>query len=266
MEGIKVSDRVRAGCVALAAGGMVAINAVTASRISAVEEPDQPGVIDPASWAFAIWGVIFLLALVYAGYQLRARNLDRDLMRSTGWWMAATFAVTATWPVMVVNGRDVTAHVLLIMMWGLLSVVFLRMARQPGLTRADRWFMGLLVAINFGWITAANAVSLFSRLTAAGVVTPQGAGNLVGIGLLICTALIATWMIRQGQRGPVLLWGAYALTIAWAIVAIVANQPALASPGVFGAAIAAIPVSLIVIRGLRGAGDLHSRSVLSTPA
>lgn len=261
-----VRDRIRAGAVALTAVFMVGSNAVNGARVSDVAEPTQPGVIDPATWAFAIWALIFALALVHAGYQVLPRNLDRPLLRATGWWLAAAFFLTGLWPIAVVAGQFNLAQVLLTAMWALLAVVFLRVARTPDLTAQDRWFVALPVAPFFGWLTAANAVSGFSRLTDLGIVSPQGTGNLIGVGLLFVSALVAAWFVREGQRGPVQLWGAYALTIAWAIAGIVANQPGLASLGAIGAIVAAIPVAVAVLRGVGGPGGPFRPAAGPSPA
>jgi hypothetical protein len=266
MDHVATPDRIRAGAVALSAIFMVGSNAVNAMDVAAMAGPPRPGVIDPATWAFAIWGLIFLLALVSAGYQLLPRNLDRPLPRAIGWPLAAAFLLTGSWPIAVVADQLNVAQILLTTMWALLAVVFLHIAGTPAVTTPDRWFIALPVAPFFGWLTAANPVSLFSRLTDLGIVAPNGAGNLVGIGLLFGAALVAAWFVREGQRGPLLLWGPYALTIAWAIVAIIANQPALTSLGAVGALVVAVPVVVAVLGGLSGPGGPFHPAAGPSPA
>lgn len=52
------------------------------------------------------------------------------------------------------------------------------------------------------------------------------AGNLIGVGLLFATGMIAAWFVREGRRGQVQLWAAYALTMVWDMVGIVATSRA----------------------------------------
>ncbi|MFN8663513.1 MAG: hypothetical protein U0075_16605 [Thermomicrobiales bacterium] len=242
MDQPQTLDRIRAVVVFLTCLFMIGSNVVNGTKVSEVAESPTSGVIDPATWAFGIWGLIFLLALIHAGYQLLPRNLVRPVFRATGWPLATTFLLTGLWPIAVVAGQLNVAQLLLAAMWALLALVFLRVARVGDLASRDRWLVALPVAPFFGWLTAANPVSVFSRLTDTGIVTPHGAGNLVGVGLLLITGCIAAWFVREGQRGPAQLWGAYALTIGWAIVGIVANQPGLTSLGAVGSLVAAIPV------------------------
>jgi hypothetical protein len=259
-------DRIRAAAVAVAAVFMVSSNSVNGPRVATAAAPAQPGVTDPATWAFAIWGLIFLLALVAATDHLLPRTRDRPLLRATGWLLAATFLLTGVWPIAVVAGQLTLAQLLLSAMWVLLAIGYVRIARTSALTIPDRWLVAFPVAVFFGWVTAANAVSLFSRLTDVGLVAPRGLGDLVGVGLLVGAGLVAAWFVRIGQRGPGQLWASYALTIVWAIVGILANQPGLASLGALGALIAAVPVVITAVAGRVGPGGPVRSTAGPTPA
>ena len=51
----------------------------------------------PADYAFAIWTPIFLLALVYAGYQALPANRENQLLRRIGPFSALAFFANGTW-------------------------------------------------------------------------------------------------------------------------------------------------------------------------
>lgn len=53
---------------------------------SGTPPPEQP-----AGWAFAIWGLIFSLALIYAARQVLPRYRDAALYQAIGWPAALTF-------------------------------------------------------------------------------------------------------------------------------------------------------------------------------
>jgi len=44
-----------------------------------------PSLVIPAGYAFAIWGPIFLLGLVYAAYQMLPSRREDPLLRRVGW-------------------------------------------------------------------------------------------------------------------------------------------------------------------------------------
>ena len=56
-----------------------------------------PTLLVAAGYAFAIWGLIFLLDLVYAGWQLSGHRKTDDTLSRIAPWAAAGFALTAVW-------------------------------------------------------------------------------------------------------------------------------------------------------------------------
>src|SRR5690349_18924896 len=56
-----------------------------------------PTLLVAAGYAFAIWGVIFLLDLVFALWQLRARLREDDTLQRLRPATAAGFTLTALW-------------------------------------------------------------------------------------------------------------------------------------------------------------------------
>src|SRR5918998_4968409 len=54
----------------------------------------------PADYAFAIWTPIFLLALIYAGYQALPANRENPLLRRIGWFSALAFFSNGVWEIL----------------------------------------------------------------------------------------------------------------------------------------------------------------------
>jgi hypothetical protein len=233
-------DLLRAFVVLLSAGFMVWINVVLAARQVPVSTAERGGPIDPATYAFAIWGVIFTLVLGFGVYALLPTNPGRALVRRTGYPAAAAFLVTGLWPIAVANRQLDLAQVLIVLMWALLAVVYLRAASTPGMTSAERWLAGLTFGMFFGWVTAANAVSLQSRVHAW--TDSPGAAAIAGIAGLLLAGGVAAWFVLRGNEGPRQLWLTYAGTMLWAAVAIVVRQAGSDWTGVVVAVIATIPV------------------------
>ncbi len=166
--------------------------------------------IQPAGYAFGIWGLIYAWLLISAIFGIVKRSDDpaweeprKDLIVSlaigTPWlWVATQSAIWAT--------------ILIIVM----AIFAIRaMFKAPRLF--DRWLFQAPVAIYAGWLTAASFVSLGSTLAGYGILLNSWGWAIVGIsGALIVT----TWAFWQRPSAP-----EYLAAVIWALVGIVvANQ------------------------------------------
>jgi hypothetical protein len=160
--------------------------------------------IQPAGWAFAIWGVIYLWLLVSAGYGLFKRDVDPDWDRLR-WPLFVSVGIGASW-ISVALIAPVLATVLIwLMLIG--AVIALRLAP----TRDFPW-LALPLGLYAGWLTAASSVAL------ATVLAGYGWGSVtvmswIGVGL----ALVIAITVAQSVRVPT-----YPLAVAWALAGIVA--------------------------------------------
>jgi hypothetical protein len=159
--------------------------------------------IQPAGWAFAIWGVIYLGLIVSGLLGLRAPSPDWQAHRwpligamtlGAGWlWVAVADAIAAT-----------------VMIWVMLALALWSLARAPRATPAVQVPVGLLA----GWLTAAACVSLGVTLAGFGLL-PSGraaAWALIPVAALI--AAVVVWRLAPA--------GAYAAAVVWALAGIVA--------------------------------------------
>ena len=227
-RGKEVGDRVRQVATVAAAVFQAAVTTWAGSQIQAVADADPRTLVQPALYAFAIWGLIFALSLGYAVYQALPANRDHPLLRRIGWPMVAAFVATGLWSVVVPVRGFVLAQVFLLAIWVGLAVAFDRMvglAREHGPSAGERWLVALPIAVFLGWATAANAVSLTVEAGRFGLVTAGTTGEaiLASILLLVGTG-VAVAIIRRGKAGPPQFYLAYAATVLWALTAIVVYQ------------------------------------------
>ena len=117
--------------------------------------------------------MIFALSLIYAAYQALPANRENPLLRRIGgWYTAGAFACTGLWSVFVPAWQLVLAQAMLVIVFACLAVTCLRLARSErgALSVADRWLVALPLGPFFGWIIAANAISLTSEAVRLGLV------------------------------------------------------------------------------------------------
>lgn len=117
--------------------------------------------VQPAGYAFAIWGLIYVLLIAGAAYGLWKRRDDPEwaTMRVP---LLVTLAVGITW-LPIAQASAVWATVLIWVMWVFAVWAVLRSPSSGG---TDAWLGRVPVALYAGWLTAASCVSL--GLMAAG--------------------------------------------------------------------------------------------------
>lgn len=208
--------------------GAAAVFFVNSLSAEPVADPTGATLIDPAGYAFVVWAPILLLCLAYAAYQVLPSRRHHRLLRRVGWPLAAAFFCTGLWEVAAPFGRLGLAQVLIAAILGFLAVAYLRLASvEPGtVSRIDRWLVALPVGIYFGWITAANAVSLTSLAARYGLVDGGGAsGALLGAVLLVIGSAAAAVLVRTGKKSDAPhAYVGYGAAVLWALFGVAANQ------------------------------------------
>jgi len=200
-----------------------------------IPQVDPP--VQPAGYAFAIWGLIYSWLVVSALYGIFKRRTD------AGWDRARTPLVVSLvlgTPWLAIANRNPIAATVLIFAMAASAIVAL--LRTP---EADRWWLRAPVAIYAGWLTAASFVSLGSTAAGYGLLTSGLGWAFLGIGLAL---LVSVLVQRAAPRAP---W--YGSTVIWALVGImVANQSdPLGVTLVAGVGVLVLGTLLTVQRGAR---------------
>lgn len=185
--------------------------------------------IQPAGYAFAIWGLIYVGLLVSAGFGIRDRATDPawDIMRAP---LIVSLAVGTPWLWVATQSPIAATVMIFIMLVG--ALLAMRLAPVQ-----DHWWSLLPISIYAGWLTAASFVSLGSVAAGYGLLFDQDVWVFVCIALALCVTLATQW---TSPAAP-----AYGITVIWALQGIVvANGESYVSTAaiVGGALIAALLV------------------------
>lgn len=165
---------------------------------------DRPS-IQPAGYAFAIWGVIYLWLGLHAAFGLVRRRTDPawDAVRLP---LTVAIAMGAIW-LAIANVAPITATFgIWIMQAGALTA-FLRAD-----TARDRWLLSAPLAIFAGWLTAAAAVSTGVVLAGYGWMSDTASALAM---LILVVGITYTAQHRRPQM-PL-----YTLTVIWALGGII---------------------------------------------
>ena len=196
-----------------------------------IPQIDPP--IQPAGYAFGIWGLIYAWLLISAvfGVVKRADDPAWDAPRSS---LIISLAVGTPW-LWVASQSAIWATVLIIVM-----TIFAIHALLQTPKLFDRWVFQAPVAIYAGWLTAATFVSLGSTLAGYGILLDSWGWAMAGItGALIVTVAV----FRMRPNAP-----EYPAAVIWALVGIVvANQQSVASVSILAGIGIALLLALISV-------------------
>lgn len=208
-----------------------------------IPQADPP--VQPAAWAFSVWGAIFLWLAASAAHGLWRRRGDPAWIRVRP-ALLGSLAIGIAW-LPVARTSAVWATGLIFAMAALAVAALLRSPRDvPPRSRADRWLLREPVGLYAGWLTAASFVSLGSAGGGFGLLDPL-AWAYLGIAGTAAVAALVLW------RRPDATF--YAAGVIWAVFGIIA-KPGQADSWLQPAGLAAMVLALALAwagaRGPRG--------------
>ncbi len=189
-----------------------------------IPQIDPP--IQPAGYAFSIWGLIYIWLIASAGFGLLQRDTDPDWDR-VRWPLFLSLAIGASW-ISVAQLSPIWATVLI---WAMLIAALFALRATP---TKDRWLLQAPIAIYAGWLTAASSVSI--GLVGAGydLIMGQMLWAYVALGLAFALAIATQLRVAHAPE--------YGATVIWALVALAAQNIALGNIALVAASLGAAVV------------------------
>jgi hypothetical protein len=175
-----------------------------------------PSMIEPAGYAFAIWGPIYLAAVAYAIFQLLPAGRADPVTARIAPYAIILYAGSSLWLCAAQYG-PVWATMPILFVMAVAGVVALLIATgAPEPTTARFWLIVVPFGVYAGWATCATFVNIAE-------VAPGYGFNRFGLSIptyaiasLIAATLVAgTVVFLSGGSVP------YAATVLWALVAII---------------------------------------------
>lgn len=184
--------------------------------------PADRSPIQPAGYAFSIWGVIYLWLLASAGFGLVKRDTAADWDK-TRWPLFASVGIGASWIAVALTAPVIAT----ILIWVMLAGSLLALNAAP---IRDKAWLKLPLGLYAGWLTAAACVALATVVMGHDILSPLNASWL-------CLALALAISVPLSQRFRI---PTYPFAVGWALIGVtVANAsefPALAGVAAGGAA------------------------------
>jgi len=169
--------------------------------------PQIDPAVQPAGYAFAIWGVIYLWLVVGLGFGLWKRR-DDPRWHPMRLALIPSLAMGTIW-LPVALASPVWAAVLI---WIMLITALIALFRSPV---EDRWFAALPVGLYAGWLSAASCVSLGLLAAGYGYLTESAAA----LAALFLALVLASAVQNQLNRAP-----SYGIGVIGALIAVVVQN------------------------------------------
>ena len=175
----------------------------------------------PAGFAFAIWGLIYLLLFGFAIYQGRSlwkKDAEDDFVLKTGWWFVISCFANCAWIFAWLYGViGLSMIFMLLLLLSLLKIVLnnrMELWDAPLSTIAFLWWPFVIYS---GWITVAtvaNAAAYLTKIQWDGWGISETTWTLIMIGIAGLINLAVTWRRNMREFALVGAWALYAIAVA----------------------------------------------------
>lgn len=207
---------------------------------NAVISNRYPTLLVAAGYAFAIWGLIFLLDVMFGAWQMSARRRSDATLARIRLPAATGFALTALW--MPVFSAQVFWLALLII-WAALACLLacaLVLSQDRAPKPGQRWMAWLPLSLHAGWLALAAFLNTAQVIVAYGIL-PVDAQLPWSMALwLLAGALLLA--LNQRMGGNVV----FAAAALWALAAVYVKQSASALSGADIAAWTAVAIAAVL--------------------
>ena len=178
-------------------------------------ERSLPVLIQPAGWAFSIWGLIYLLAAVYAVYQLIPKY-DNATLRATRVPASVGFVGSIAW--LYFAGMSSALVWLTIPILFIMAIALTYVVRAP--ESGDTWqnFFSKYTLLPYAaWAGVASWINVQALLLQQSVVTTASVNFVTNLALFVGLVAFTMYYFAQTRYnawyGGVLVWAATAVAI-----------------------------------------------------
>jgi benzodiazapine receptor len=216
-----------------------------------------PNLFVPAGITFSVWGVLYLLMLLFTVYQARGLfTADRaapEALGRVGWLFVVSSAANVGW--LLLWHAQLVGLSMIPMLALLMTLIAVHLRLGTGRTRptgTERWFFRVPFSAYLGWITVATVANATAALVTAGWNGFGLAPEVWAVAMVVVAALLTIVMLLTRRDA------AYGLVVVWALAGIALKRSAdasVASRAVYVAALAcsAVVAAAIIATAIRSA-------------
>lgn len=178
--------------------------------------------LTPAGYAFSIWGIIYLMLILFAIYQARSLffpKYEDKFVLDIGPYFIASNIFNASWVIAFSHDQiALSVGIILLLFFSLLKIVLNTNMERWDAPFSTIFFIWWPFSFYFGWVNVAVIANLSVFFKSTGWSGAPFSESFWAIAILIIAAAIFTYMIWLRNMRE------YALAGSWGIVAIAVNH------------------------------------------
>ncbi len=195
------------------------VNGVYTAQVS----DSYPNMFTPPGYVFAIWGVIYIMALIFAAYQARPGQMSSPYLRKIGWLYLGSAVINVAW--LVVFHYSYGAPVLYLVSTALLILLLadlitlyrrLDIGGKEVPKREFKLAVHAPMSLYLGWISVATIAGVASAIN---VIVPgisleaQSIGAAAMLFIALAITLYMLWVRRDLAFGVVVIWAVAGISL-----------------------------------------------------
>ncbi|WP_342387589.1 tryptophan-rich sensory protein [Salinicoccus bachuensis] len=163
---------------------MIFVNYLTTTNVGGVAN-DNESIIQPAGFAFSIWGLIYILLFAWVIKAFFAKTWEGSMAYRLKFWPIVNFLLNAVW-IIVFTQQWIFASVIVI-----IALLYTLAEMYSTMTETGyHWFDRLPFSIYFAWVTVATIVNIFTLAVDNNVESILGLGELAWTNLILIVATL----------------------------------------------------------------------------
>ncbi len=201
------------------------VNIIPVNNITTGEVSDAfPNLFTPPGYVFAIWGIIYTLAIIFMIYQVRLNQREESYLQQIGILYLVGAIINIVWLVVFhySYGNEVLFPITTLLILGFLVTLLLVYNRLGiGLSEVSvgqKLGVHLHFSVYLGWISLASIANIASAIVLFAPGIPLDIQAL-WTAIIIVVALVLTMLMLFLRRDF-----AYGLVVVWASIGIAAKQ------------------------------------------
>jgi len=195
----------------------------------------------PATPAFSIWSVIYLLLVAYVVWLWTPAGGASERARSLGWLPAASILLNGAWLGITQAGWLWLSVLDIALLAVVLGLVMKRLAGRPASGPAEAIMLDGTFGLYLGWVAVATCANITAAAVAQGVDLGATGNQAAAVVVLVVATLLGVVFARV-LRAP---WGV-AAAMAWGLGWIAAGRLAGAPSSPVVGAVAAVAAATVV--------------------
>lgn len=169
--------------------------------------------IIPASYAFAIWGLIYVGLFTLTGYQLWSRKYNHPLYEATGYWLTIASVFQIIWVLLFLNSQFTLSLFAMVVILVALGSLYEEVTEEPTLFPRSRWYVIYPCSIYAAWISVATIINVAITLFSWGWIGQPLGPTVWTLMMLVIAILLGAWHKMNEAYKGVFIWALLAIAI-----------------------------------------------------